>query len=306
MEMFEPGTLNERIGPLKKAPNLKENLEQVEAYALDKLKALGLETAYDVIANEPFDFFTMGYTAYATSFIFQPLCLDIRQQMITDAIYDNCEIIDYASMLRDNVKNNLANKYTEREDHSDTHKPKKFLVVLPGSNKLKERVCLNKLKSIRAKHGNEILFKPHPITTHAVVGELKDMFGERNILPRDADLYYYLQNAEKVYTTHISESAMYALALGKEIEPIDVFNEVHGGSFYNINKVLFAYQEQGDELINKMCSSYKSGFINTTIDNDWKDKIDKYIDYIVEYKRRHSKWFVIKKQKDGKKEIQGN
>lgn len=304
MEMFEPGTLKERIGSLQKSAKLYD-LEQVEEYALKKLEEVGLDYAYDVIANEPPDFWTMGYTEYATSFIFQPLNLEARDSMITDAFNDNCDIVDYASMLRDNIEKSNANKYQDRKSHINVIKPKKNLVVLPGSNKIKQKVCLNKLKHISKEHKGDILFKPHPITYHAVIGELKDMFGEENILPRNSDLYEYIKGAEKIYTTHMSESAFYSVALNKTIEPIDVFNEVHMASFYNINKMVFSNQHLGDDVINKICSSYKSGFINPTLEPNWKEKVDKFIDYIIEFKNKHKDWYIIKKD-NGKKEIQGH
>lgn len=306
MEMFEPKTLKERIGPLKKSVKLYE-LEQVERYALEKLKEVGLDHAYDVIANEPPDFWTMGYTEYATSFIFQPLSLEARSKMITDAFYDDdSAVVNYAEMLRNNIEKNNANKYQGRKSNISTIKPKKNIVVLPGSNKIKQKVCLNKLKHISKKHAGDILFKPHPITNHAVIGELKDMFGEENILPRDSDLYEYIKEAEKVYTTHMSESVFYGAALKKEIEPIDVFNEVHMASFYNINRIIFSNQHLGDEIINKICSSYKSGFINPVLEPNWKEKINKYIEYIMEFKNYHKDWYVINKDPNAKKEIQGH
>mgnify|MGYP000202601471 CR=1 FL=1 len=306
MEMFEPGTLEERIGYLKKASNLKETLEEVEAYAINKLKDAGLEHSYDVIAHEVPDFITMGYTEYATNFVFQPLSLSAREAMMVDALHDDCETTDYTSLLRDNIKNNKANKYQDRNDPDGKYVPKKILVVLPGSNKLKQKVCLNKLKEVNKIHKGDVLFKPHPITTHAVIGELKDLFGEDAVLPRDTDIYYYLQKAEKVYTTHMSESAIYAVALGKTIEPIDVFNDVHMSSFYNINRILFAHQDKGGEIINKMLSSYKSGCINPNIDKDWRNKVDKYIEYILDYKSKHKGWYIIKDKENVKKEIQGD
>jgi len=305
MEMFEPGTLKERIGSLQKSVKLYE-LEQVEEYALEKLKEVGLNHTYDVIANEPPDFWTMGYTEYASSFIFQPLNLEAREAMIADALCDTGDTVDYASMLRNNIKEKTANKYQDRDSYTDVVKPRKNIVVLPGSNKIKQRVCLNKLNYIKTKHGDDVLFKPHPITVHAVIGELKDMFGEENVLPRDSDLYEYIQEADKVYTTHMSESAIYGLALNKVIEPIDTFNEVHMASFYNINKAIFSNQDLGDEVINKICSSYKSGFINPNLEPNWKEKVDKYIEYIMQFKDKRKNWYTIKKDINGEKEIQGN
>ena len=55
-----------------------------------------------------------------------------------------------------------------------------------------------------------------------------------------------------VYTTHISESAIYAALLGKRIEPIDVWNNIMHGSFSCINNYLFTNQDNIKEYINQM------------------------------------------------------
>ena len=301
MEMFDQKTLRERIGSLKKSKSLNV-LKQVEKYALKRIKEVGLDASYDVIADEPYDFWTMGYTEYANHFIFQPLSFDIRTRMITDALNDHTEYATgYAQALRDYIENDMVNKYQHRKKTFDKYPARKYLVVLPGSNKIKSHVCLNKLRWIKDKYLDDVYFKPHPLTTHAVIGELKDFFGEDSVLPRDIDMYYYLQKADKVFTTHMSETASYAVALGKEIEPVDVYNHLHEGSFFNINKVMFDYQDD-PTVIDRVFSSYKSGIINPVLDRDWKKKIDKYLDYILEYKSKRSNWFIVEK-KDGKKEV---
>lgn len=292
MEMFNPKVLKERLGPLKKAKNLS-NLEEVEAYVLPKLKEAGLETSYDVLAQEMPYFRTMGYTEYATCFIFQPLNIQFRLDMIKDGFEDkdNLDVKDYSTYFSQNILNKTANKYQDRET-DDKYPVREILVVLPGSNKLKERTCINKLKHIVKKYGDNVWFKPHPITTHQVIGELKDIFGENRLLPRNLDMYHYLKFARKVYTTHISESAIYSVALGKEIEPIDVINGMEIGSFYNINSFLFQNQDNGKEWINKTLSSPKSGFICPTIDENWKQKVDLYLEYMVEKRDKYKGWYI--------------
>ena len=280
MEMFNKKVLAERIGPLKKNDKLND-LEQVERYVIKKCKELGLEHSYDVIAEEMPYFRTMGYTEYATNFMMQPLNLKMRMGQVTDAYDDNVDDVqDWASYFRANIESKTANKYQERNEEFERYGNKSVLVVLPGSNKLKSNCCLNKLIAIAKEHKGDIYFKPHPITTHAVIGEIKDLFGEEAILPRDIDVYHFLQKAEKVYTTHISETALYAIMLGKQVEPIDVWNSIHQGSFYTINAPLFDNKDNGDEWVNRVFSSPKSGIINPVIDLDWRSKVDQYFEYI--------------------------
>ena len=291
MEMFNGKVLKERIGPLKKTKNL-DILEQVEGYVIRKSKENGLEHSYDVIAEEMPYFKTMGYTEYATNFYCQPLNSKFRNESIIDAYNDDCEVLDYAQYFRDNIKNKLSNKYTDRKQNFNKYDDKDYLVVLPGSNKLKEVTCLNKLRHIKKEYGDNVYFKPHPITTHAIIGEIKDFFGEECILPRDIDMYYFLEKAKKVYTTHISESAVYSVALGKEIEPIDVWHKQHRGSFYAINHQLFDHQHDGNNFINKVFSSSKSGLFNPSLEDNWKEKVDSYFEYVTSKRDKYKNWYI--------------
>jgi len=292
MEMFNKKVLAERIGPLKKNDKLND-LEQVERYVIKKCKELGLEHSYDVIAEEMPYFRTMGYTEYATNFMMQPLNLKMRMGQVTDAYDDNVDDVqDWASYFRANIESKTANKYQERNEEFERYGNKSVLVVLPGSNKLKTNCCLNKLIAIAKEHKGDIYFKPHPITTHAVIGEIKDLFGEESILPRDIDVYHFLQKAEKVYTTHISETALYAIMLGKQVEPIDVWNSIHQGSFYTVNAPLFDNKDNGDEWVNRVFSSPKSGIINPVIDLDWRSKVDQYFEYIFNKRKYYKGWYL--------------
>ena len=297
MEMFNKKELDKRIGPLKKNKQLYE-LETIEGYVIRKCSELGLESSYDVLAEEMPYFKTMGYTEFATNFYMQPLNLKQRNEQLADAWNSKPESVeDYASYLINNIQKNTANKYTDRSEDFDRYPPKDYLVVLPGSNKIKTNICLNRLREIKKKHGDNIYFKPHPITTHQIIGELKDFFGEQCILPRTIDMYYYMQKAEGVYTTHISESAIYAALLGKRIEPIDVWNNIMHGSFSCINSYLFTHQDNIKEFINKTFSSHKSGIVNPHVDKDWRTKVDKYFDYIMEKREVYKDWFITNPKK---------
>jgi hypothetical protein len=300
MEMFNDKVDKERIGPLKKNEYLK-SLRDVERYFIRKVKKYNLEYSYDVLAQEMPYFKTLSYTEYATNFIMHPLNLELRVEQIREASQDSeCEVVDFVSHFKKVIEEKNANKYQDRTKDFGDYMDVDNLVVLPGSNKLKDNTCLNKLKYIKKIHGDNVYFKPHPITTHAIIGEIKDLFDEKLILPRDIDLYYFLEKADKIYTTHISESAMYAAALGKEIEPIDVYNGMERGSFYHINKFLFENKDNASEWINKTFSSYKSGVINPLVDTDWEKKMDDYLEYIYQKRKKYQNWFIDSEKKKKK------
>ncbi len=300
MEMFSKEVLGERIWDLQKNETL-DHLKQVEPYALERINGIGLEHSYDVIANEVAFFKTMGYTEYANSFIFQPLNFDFREKMIEEAFYEKSKNpLDYAGFFRKHLMENNANKYKNRKQEFNGAPPRNYIVVLPGSNKIKERICLNKLEYIYEKYKGDIYFKPHPVSSYQTVGEVMDKFGEDHVLDKNTDLYHYLPKTKKIYTTHLSESALYGVVLGIRVEPIDVYNGIESSSFYNINKLLFDYQHLGDKMINETFSNYKSGFVNPALDENWKKTINKYIDYANKYRLAHKNWYILKEKEDCK------
>ena len=178
MEMFNKNVAKERLGHLKKSEALSP-LKEVERYFLKQVKKYGLETSYDVLAQEIPYFKTLAYTEYATCFMMHPLNQDLRMTQIVEAYKDDtAEVRDFVTYFRGNIENKIANKYQDRKNDFNRYHTVDNLVVLPGSNKLKENTCLNKLIYIHREHDENVYFKPHPITTHKVIGELKDQFGE--------------------------------------------------------------------------------------------------------------------------------
>lgn len=293
MEMFDKKSMNERIGnTIKKSASL-QHLKEVEKYVLTAIKKYKIEVSYDVIANELPYFKTFNYTEWAHSFIMHPLQQELRIQQMVDAYADNAPIeVDYVEYFKNRILSKQSNKYSHI--HKDTtHNPRDVLVVLVGSNKLKDRICLNKLRWVNKTYENDVYFKPHPLTTHQLVGELKDIFGDANVLHRDADMYEFLINAKLVFTSHMSESAVYSVCLDIPIEPIDVYNKVEQGSFYHINKFLFN-SDDPKEWLNRTLNSYKCGIVNPEVDTNWKSKVDNYLTYIMAVRNKHKNKYIEK------------
>lgn len=291
MEMLNKKSMQERIGGVQKSTTLN-HLKEVEKHFLKQIKRYKVETSYDVIANELPYFKTLNYTEWAHCFMMHPLQQELRMRQMIDAYNDNTEqTYDYAQTFADRILNGQSNKYEHIKSAMDKVQGRENLVVLVGSNKLKDRICLNKLKWIRDTHEDEVYFKPHPLTTYQLVGELKDILGKDYVLDRDEDMYAYLTQAETVYTSHMSESAVYAVSLGKNIEPIDVYNKVEQGSFYHINKFLFD-SEDPKEWINRTLNSPKCGIVNPLVDSGWREKVDSYLDYIMSVRDKYKNKYV--------------
>jgi len=298
--MFNEKSMKERIGSMEKNVSLLA-LQEVEDYFFKKIKRYDFDPSYDVIANEIPYFRTVCYTEYAHCFMIHPLNQELRLKQVMDAYNDNVEVeYDYVAHFKDFVLNKNPNKYLNMVN--DKEYPKRSnLVVLVGSNKLKERLCLNKLRYISNKCGNDVWFKPHPITTHSIIGEIMDLFGEEKILPRNSNLYSFLVDADVVYTTHMSESVLYSVCLDKQVEPTDVYHKAEQASFYHINKWLFT-EKNPKEWVNRTFNSYKSGIINPVVDPNWKTKIDNYLEYIDEVRESYkNKYIEIPKKQEDKK-----
>lgn len=291
MEMLNKKSMQERIGGVQKSTTLN-HLKEVEKHFLKQIKRYKVETSYDVIANELPYFKTLNYTEWAHCFIMHPLQQELRMKQMRDAYEEDSEVkVDYAAYFANRILNGQSNKYEHIKSAIDEVKGRENLVVLVGSNKLKDRICLNKLRWIRDTHEDEVYFKPHPLTTYQLVGELKDILGNEYVLDRDEDMYAYLIQAETVYTSHMSESAVYAVSLDKTIEPIDVYNKVEQGSFYHINKFLFDEKNPKDWL-NTTLNSSKCGIVNPEVDSKWRERIDEYLDYIMSTRDKYKNKYV--------------
>lgn len=293
MKMNNEREKNIRIGPdLQKNDALKFTKE-VESYFLAQVKQYPTEVDYDVIADELPYFKTFNYTEYAHCFIMHPLQLELRVAQMQEAYNDNVEQkVNYIEFFKDRILNHDANKYKDRKD-SSIYEAREAIVVLPGSNKLKETICLNKMKYIRDIHGKNVWFKPHPMTQHRMIGELMDLMGEHLVLPRGVNLYELLRNDDTkiIYSSVLSESAMFATALRKQLEPVDVYSKMPRGSFYHINKFLF-FESNPQEWVNRTFNSHKSGVICPFIDPDWRKKIDMYLEYAHNVRNKYKNKFL--------------
>lgn len=261
------------------------DLVEVEKYFIEKCTKQKLFWAYDVSAVEPLYFNTLGYSTYAGCFMMHPLQPEMSQRQTYDAIRDNEPTVDFVSYFKNKIQKKSANKYIkERKGVKGKYDA---VVALPGNNKLMVNISIRKLQKIVDIHGSKALFKPHPLTGEDLLDKLRKKVNrkEMNIAPIDSDLYEILPNVDIVYTTHISESAMYATALGKTISPIDKIDKRQPSSFGHLNYFLFN-DLNPIEIINPMLSSYKSGIVCPDLESNWKEKVDKYIEYILSIRER--------------------
>jgi hypothetical protein len=270
--------------------NVKKLLD-VEQYFIQECTKKKVFWSYDVTANEPLYFGTINYTTFAGTFIIHPLQPEMRFRQMHDALRDSVQEKDFVSFFRQKIESKTANKYTDRKKLVE--KQYEAIVVLPGDNKIKSHICRRKLKQIIERHGDNVIFKPHPLTRPQTLVELKELIGAKDshFAPIESDLYDILVNCEYVYTSHLSESAIYSVAIDKSISPIDQFDNRHLSSFAHINHFLF-HDFEPKKTINQLFSSYKSGIICPAVDTNWKEKIDLYLDYILKAREKIKNYYV--------------
>lgn len=290
--MFDPVTHNKHVGNDKPLTKRLNCLKQVEKYFINRCVEKKIFWSFDCTGEESHNFKTLNYATYAGLFIMHPLHTETSMSQMHEALFDNETKLNFSEFILKNYNENNANKYTYQCDQYD--KNIDALVVLPGENKIRTNICLNKLKWIIAKHGKKVVIKPHPLTLPQTIDELCKELNITNdyFAPINCDLYSLHRKASVVYTTHISETALYSILLDKAISPIDAIQARIPGSFSHINHYLFTNQN-AKTMIDKMFSSYKSGVVHPEIDKNWKEKIDKYIDYILNVRERQKYFYIV-------------
>jgi len=277
-----------------------KDLVEVEKYLLDvkfynppaPLNEIGM--SYDVTAKEPLYFSTINYTTFAGCLILHPLNFELMLRQMADAYADNIDLkYGHVDFIKKSIEfnNNFSKydfkKYVEQE-------AKQVLVVLPGGNKLKKHCCIGKLQYIIDRHGiDNVIFKKHPISHDEPYQELADHLGNIHFADARSNLYDLISNSEFIYTTFISESALISFMLGKKVDHFDLYNNRDTTSFGHINHYLFTHPDPVS-WAQRTFASPKSGVIQPQVDNNWKQKVDKYLDYITELRNFYKNSYIFR------------
>lgn len=272
--MFDPANMLEHIGSDVQYTENLFDLREVEQYLTEKVKRLPIELSHDCTADERTYYKTLNYTTYAGMFIIHPLCYASTVFQMYDAKADNLNSVGHLNW----VFNNIQDKYVHNKPIENALQDFEAVAVLPGSNKFIEHVCPLKLKQICTTHRDKIVLKPHPISKDNVIEMAKEVIGLAQIASDKSYLYDIIDLADIVYTTHISETALTSLLMGKKISPLDPFHNRLIGSFSHINHFCFTERDPLP-VLDSIFASEKSGVIHPEVDKDWKDKIDAYLDY---------------------------
>lgn len=281
MMMFDEANIEKHIGTEIKYRDRVFALKEVEEYLIKKAESLPVELSHDCTADEFTFYKTLNYTTYAGLFIMHPLSYAPTMFQMYDAKADNKEHCGHINWIIENLKNDTQGKYVTptgddlpREDFGDIE----AVAVFAGSNKFMPHTSQRKLRAICKMHGSKLVLKPHPISKDDVVEMIKHDIGDAQIASPNADLYSLIHQADVVYTTHISETALTSLILGKTIAPLDRFHNRLIGSYSHINHFCFS-EKDAVFTLDKIFASEKSGVIHPEVDENWQKKVDDYLDY---------------------------
>jgi len=179
-------------------------------------------------------------------------------------------IDDIASLVRD--------KYIlDSAEHA--HTGAKKVIFMAGHNMMD-------VASVETVHrliheDEEVVIKPHPITSDEAMGFLGTRFGWNRIVPKNASGHQMLLDADTVYTTTASEFAISGTALGKKVVNISSFFNETIGAYYCISRILFeAHKESVSKAQDVLCSLFsgRTGII-TPLHKDVESEIKRYFDY---------------------------
>tara|TARA_R100001510_G_scaffold57243_1_gene64722 strand:- start:257 stop:1150 length:894 start_codon:yes stop_codon:yes gene_type:complete len=254
------------------------NLNEFKHYLIpEKHRGLGFD--YDIWfnTNENMTIRKWLYTDFLGKGIYFRVTSKPVNTKLFDSIISSDIEIDEERIAK--IKSNLQNKYS-LQWNTEFHDK---VIFLPGSNLLSKRTVID-MNRVKALVDEGWKIKPHPITAHVFMAELRIRFGKENVLGKKEGGFELLMNCKEVATAQNSEMGLIALLLGKPIRLVSYPVEKR-------EKSLLTYESfyeslagtNAKESILKLFSSKRSGII-FNFDEDAKERLDNYLNNFWEYK----------------------
>lgn len=291
--MFDEKNMQRHIGPNMRYDDKIMGLREVEVYLHDKVRHLPIELSHDCTADESTHYKTINYTTYAGMFIMHPLSYGPTLFQMYDAKAENATAQGHIEWIAENINKNASGKYLPNKDQilGDDLDEFDAVAVLCGANKFDQQISLVKLHHASLKHRKRLVIKPHPISKDTVIQKLSDFSDYVQFASPETPLYDLIRKASTVYTTHISETALTSLILGKKIVPIDKFHERLVGSFSHINHFCFS-EIDPLSVVASIFASPRSGVVHPEVDENWRQKIDDYLDYTLSLRHLQKDFYL--------------
>ena len=181
----------------------------------------------------------------------------------------NCRIMALAAVNRQRRPYALCRRLRAQPEDKyhlqDLPRPPARVVLLPGSNQLSWMVSREALSRLMFEH-EEVMIKPHPLTTEADLRALGLHYGLDRILPRDASGVACVLAAGQLWHTTSSELGLLAMAHGKRVSNISDFRREAGGAFYPIYRHLWR-RDDAAQALDELAAWEASGLLFLDMDD---------------------------------------
>lgn len=231
-----------------------------------------LPTSSDVARTQPAYFNEFTYTECMGCLWVTPQSSEIAARMMLKASQDTrTRAFDVYSRLTPRDKYDLGS--------TPPPPASKTIAFVPGSNCFKDAVSREQLT--RLLHSTDALVKLHPLSNFDLVRDLGREFGYHRLLdPKDSG-FYYLDQAETVWTAATSELGLYAVIQGKPIFNLTTYHFEARSSYSPFYFLLWSKSvEERRELLRRMVNSPYSGFVHPD-DPNVVDKLREYFKEIM-------------------------
>ena len=266
-------------------------MRECEEFLINKIEKYETVVMYDMNSPEQPFFSILNYTSLGEMLYIHPLSPEASYFQMESCFIDREPIeTDYFEYFKEKYSSGYMNKYENQKERSINEFD--AVVVLPGQNKLFNTVCINKLRYIVHEHGHRAVFKFHPLTREENQENFISLLpGNACFVDCNENVYDYIKDADIVYTNHNSDSVFASSCLEKTISPIDSFQMKVHGTFAAINHFLF-YHTNRKEIINMILNNYRGGLFVPNLNNDWRVRIDKYLEHIHEKRDTFKKYYI--------------
>lgn len=181
----------------------------------------------------------------------------------------------------DRIVQNLDNKYVLELAPRTPDK----VIFLPGSNQMNKGL----IDWGRVKHLVEQgwVVKPHPITAHIWIADLKRKYGYQNVINKKADGMHLLRNASEIAICPNSEMGLSALLLGKTLRSVAVPITEREKNLVTYDSIYTAVANKNAKIgsnvaLKKILSSKRSGII-FSFDEDAEERLERYLESFWSY-----------------------
>lgn len=271
----DPAIQNKKLGrdfASIRGDHLKD-LSGVEAIVRDKAPLLA---SYDVNRGQSPYFHEFTYTeCLGSGLLVSPQSTEASARLVRMALEYSDQGFDAASVImQQREERGTLDKYKLA---SGDEVKVKAVAFVPGSNMFHSMVSREAL--MRAMwEDEELVIKPHPLTTDQLVGELCSIFGHYRVLDPKLSGDACLVAAERVYACTTTEMGLYAVLMGKPIRNVgDFFNEGRGAYSAFYRQLWNKSPEDAKATLTHILASPLSGFMHKD-DPNVAERIGIYFD----------------------------